>query len=201
LSSRLEALARRVTEDPFFLGSALADYARSEGLDDAGLAAALGCSGEALARLRLCRRPDPAPERFAAEVERIASRFGARPEVVAEAVRRADALAGLRGPAVGERGLLMAARDRIVAEEEVGRTGQPGTAPEPGSEGGRDGAAEPVRGRRAGTADSALDETAAGGGEAEASEMAAREGKIRADETTPREGTVEGDEPKGRAGR
>jgi hypothetical protein len=163
-------------DDPFFLGSALAEYARSEGLDEAELAAALGCSSEALARLRLCRRPDPAPERFLDEVELIAHRFGARPEVVAEAVRRADALVALREPALGARGLLMAARDRTAAGEDVGSPGQPGAAPEAGVEGGgRDDAAEPAPGRRPGIADTALSETAAHDRPAEATEAEERE--------------------------
>jgi hypothetical protein len=117
VASRLDALARRVVDDPFFLGEALAAYARSEGLDDAGLAAALGCSVEGLARLRLCRRPDPA--RFGADVARIAERFGARADALAEAVRRADALAALRDASAGaaEAGLLMAARDRDEDDE------------------------------------------------------------------------------------
>ena len=57
MSGRLDGLARRVADDRFFLASALADYARSERLDDAGLAGALGCAVDALTTLRLCRRP------------------------------------------------------------------------------------------------------------------------------------------------
>ena len=57
MTDPLDALARRVADDPFFLGSALARHAESHGLDDAGLAAALGCSVETLAMLRLCRLP------------------------------------------------------------------------------------------------------------------------------------------------
>jgi len=176
VSSRLEALARRVMEDPFFLGSALAEYARSEGLDEVGLSAALGCSGEALARLRLCRRPDPAPERFAAEVELIATRFGARPDVVAEAVRRADALAGLRGPAAGERGLLMAARDRALEGDDVALAGQTGAAPEPGrEEGDREYPAEPGQGPLPGGAARSVDETASRDGGIDAGAPEARD--------------------------
>jgi hypothetical protein len=53
-------LAARVSREPFFLGSALAAYQRRHGLDDAGLAALLGCDVAALTDLRLCRRPGTA---------------------------------------------------------------------------------------------------------------------------------------------
>jgi hypothetical protein len=175
--SRLEALARRVTDDPFFLGSALADYARSEGLDDAGLAAALGCSGEALARLRLCRRPDAAPERFWDQVVVIAHRFGARPDVIAEAVRRADALAGLREPAVSERGLLMAARDRAGDREDLGIPSQSGVAPAPADEGEAADTAEPAPRHGSGPLDPARDEETAHGSPAGGEGAEEREGR------------------------
>ncbi len=112
MSERLAAFARRVADDPFFLASALRDYAQSEGLDDAGLAARLGCSAETLDRLRLCRRPRPEPAEFRADVDRIAERFGVDPTALAEVVRRADVLAELRHAGAGGAGTLMAARDR-----------------------------------------------------------------------------------------
>lgn len=113
MADRLDALARRVQSDPAFLAAALADYARSERLDERGLAAALGCPPEQLSALRLCRRPRAEPAgQFRRDVEQIGARFGVRADVLAEAVRRADALAALRQAAAAERGTLMAARDR-----------------------------------------------------------------------------------------
>lgn len=113
MSNRIAALARRVEGDEFFLAFALADYARTERLDDRGLAERLGCSEEALISLRLCRRPDSDPAVFRREVDRIASRFGADAAMIAEAVRRSDALRVMRSKAaIGESGMLMAARDR-----------------------------------------------------------------------------------------
>lgn len=132
-------LARRVEADPFFLASALAEYARSEGLDSSELAAWLGCSAAILPRLALCRRPRPSPY-FQADVDRIAARFGVRPDALARVARRADVLATLRrpatrdegvkgsGPATEDRaaGLLMAARDRAEdAPDETTRGEQP----------------------------------------------------------------------------
>ena len=112
MASRLARLARRVEDDPTFLASALKQYALSEGLDGRGLAAALSCPVEALARLALCRRPRPTPPWFRQDVDRIATRFGANADALAAIVRQADALDRLRGIEADERGLLMAARDQ-----------------------------------------------------------------------------------------
>lgn len=112
MTSRINAFARRVEGDAFFLASALADYARSERLDELGLAEALDCTSETLSLLRLCRRPHPEPASFRKDIDRIASRFGVRADVLAEVVRRSDALAHLRQTATADQGLLMAARDR-----------------------------------------------------------------------------------------
>jgi len=109
VSDRIAHLADRVRADPFFLASALDVYARSEGIGDAALAERLGCEVETLARLALCRRP--AAERFLADVEAIAERFGIDATELAAVVRRADVLEVLsRG--MGASGTLMAARDR-----------------------------------------------------------------------------------------
>jgi hypothetical protein len=108
MSGPLERLARRARGDPFFLAPLLACYAECEGLDDAGLAEALGCPPAALTALRLCRAPRPAPEEFWADVTRIAERFGADPERLAALVRQSQATLALRAAAGGR---LLAARD------------------------------------------------------------------------------------------
>ena len=117
MSAVLDHLATRVGSDPLFLANALAEYARSEGLDDVGLAAALGCAGDALSRLRLCA--PPRPEHFRADVERMAGHFGIDADVLAAAVRRGQSLARLRDkprPAVADAGVLLAARDAPVTD-------------------------------------------------------------------------------------
>jgi hypothetical protein len=90
MASLLPALARRVSDDPFFLASVLKVYAESEAMDDEQLAAQLGCGTETLVPLRLCRRPRPEPPQFRQDVEVIAARFQIRADVLAGAVRRAD---------------------------------------------------------------------------------------------------------------
>jgi hypothetical protein len=58
-------LARRVSDAPDFLACALAEFARSEKLDDNSLAERLRCSVDTLTYLRLCRTPRTQPPFFA----------------------------------------------------------------------------------------------------------------------------------------
>jgi len=66
----LERLAQRLAGNPTFFAHTLANYQRQHQLDDAGLAARLGCGMVTLLDLRLCRRPADAED-----VERIAFAF------------------------------------------------------------------------------------------------------------------------------
>jgi hypothetical protein len=121
----LQALAARVEGEPFFLASLLAPYARSEGLRDAELAAALGCREDDLTMVRLCRAPRTAPEKFWEDVTAIAARFGIDPERLAEAVKRGRVIHGLEAARPRAGGGLIAARDR----EPEPRPGEPPEAP------------------------------------------------------------------------
>ena len=110
----LTHLAQRVADAPDFLACALAEYARSERLEDAGLAARLGCPVETLTHLRLCRMPRSQAPLFWQDVEQIAQRFAVSAEVVAEVARRGQSLFQLRGAASDQKvepNILMAARD------------------------------------------------------------------------------------------
>jgi len=113
MSAALDHLAARVATDPLFLANALAEYTRSEELDDAGLAAALGCPAGELTRLRLCGAPNSDPEQFRADVAAIAGRFGIDANTLATVGRRGQSLARLRAarPPEVEPGFLLAARD------------------------------------------------------------------------------------------
>ena len=111
MTNRIEALARRVQRDPFFLASALVDYAQSEGLNDQDLANRLGCSLEVLSPLGLCRRPRREPALFRQDVNQITTRFGIKIEILAEAIRRSDTLSAMQKGKTDEEGILMAARD------------------------------------------------------------------------------------------
>jgi hypothetical protein len=66
-----------VSTDPGLLAHALAGYQRRYGLDDAALAAVLGCPVATLTAVRLCRRQGAAPGRTVAQdVDEIAGRIG-----------------------------------------------------------------------------------------------------------------------------
>ncbi len=114
MADPLDALARRAENEPFFLASTLALFARSEALDDEALCRFLRCPPESFAMLRLCRTPDEDPSAFQRDVKRIAERFGTDVDALTDAVRRGQALHHLRQAAAAG-GTLLAARD---AEEE-----------------------------------------------------------------------------------
>lgn len=112
--SPIEHMARRVATDPFFLAYPLAEFATSERLDDAGLAAALGCKEADLPLIRLCRAPRPDPVGFRDDIAAVAGRFGIDGGTLAAAVRHGQGLAKLRAATATpapEPGFLLAARD------------------------------------------------------------------------------------------
>jgi hypothetical protein len=115
MSDPLEALAARAAGEPFFLAQVLAVHARSEGLDDAGLAATLGCAPGDMTMLRLCRTPRTDPDDFWDDITCIAERFRLDPEPLAEVVKRGRVVLRLQGAGPAAGGFLLAARD---AEEE-----------------------------------------------------------------------------------
>ncbi|HEX4607223.1 MAG TPA: hypothetical protein VH092_03375 [Urbifossiella sp.] len=114
MSAALDHLAARATTDPAFLAFALAEYARSERLDDAGLAGRLGCRPGDLAAVRLCRAPRSDPDGFRADLTAVATRFGLDTTALAAAVQLARGVAQLRGAAANaaDPGWVVAARDR-----------------------------------------------------------------------------------------
>lgn len=125
MTDPLEFLARRAEGESFFLASVLAAFAQSEGLDDAGLAAHLGCRVEELVMLRLCRAPRTDPPGFREDIVAVAERFGLDAGRLAEAVKRGRVVLRLReaGPSAG--GSLLAARDH----EEKPPAEDPGPTP------------------------------------------------------------------------
>lgn len=109
----VHALGRRAAGDPHFLASALAAYAAAHELDEAGLAAALGATADALTAARLCPLPPADPDRFREEVARIADRFGLNRDVLAAIVRFAHVTAKVTTDAeAGAEAAVLAARDR-----------------------------------------------------------------------------------------
>ena len=113
MSDDLSRLSRRAAADPHFLAFALAEYALSEGLDEAGLAAALGIPPARLPHVRLCPTPRSDPDGIRADVDRIVGRFGADRDTVMAVVRHGQAVAAMRvAMNPDETAALLAARDR-----------------------------------------------------------------------------------------
>ena len=121
MMDHLKRLAKRVTDDPFFLASVLDAYAKSEQMDDSQLASRLGCSVASLTHLRLCRNPKPEPPHFWQDVQAISSRFHANADALAEVVRHGQNLLSpaATDTAAAERsaGFFMAARDDDESSE------------------------------------------------------------------------------------
>jgi hypothetical protein len=111
----LERLAQRAATDPFFLGYRLAAYAQLHDLNDAALAARLGCTPELLPTIRLCRAPRMDPLSFREDVLCVAEKFGLNRQKLAEAAK--PLFATPQREATPEKmldaaGVLLAARDR-----------------------------------------------------------------------------------------
>lgn len=125
-SRALQQATELAAEDLFFLASALEAYRSFNGLDDAALAAHLGCSLEDLPRLALCRRPIGDPMTFRREVEQIAAYASVRAQRLAELLREVETLEALQaaersGATASGQGLLMAAEDRAHEEKDTAK--------------------------------------------------------------------------------
>jgi hypothetical protein len=114
----VRAMAERARREPYFLGWVLERYAQAERLDEAGLAAALGCEAVALTDLRLCRAPRLDPAGLTEDVRRIAEVFRLDAGQLLAIVKRAAVLGRLQdAPSPdGRPTYLMAARDREEGE-------------------------------------------------------------------------------------
>lgn len=120
MTEPIEAMAQRARREPYFLGFVLERYALAEGLDDAALADALGCTSAVLTDLRLCRAPRLDPAGLREDVDRIAAALGIDPVRLANVVKRSAVLARLQARSSADEGagLLMAARDRDEEDRE-----------------------------------------------------------------------------------
>jgi hypothetical protein len=74
-----ERALARLGADPFFMASALVAYRRATDADLTEVAAFLGCPVDALARLALYPRPQPARAATRARLARMAAASGAQP--------------------------------------------------------------------------------------------------------------------------
>jgi hypothetical protein len=81
------ALARLAARRGVLLAAVLEGYQVQQHLDDAALAAQIGCSPEGLTHLKLCEAPRP--ERFDEDVAQVAAHVGADPAKLAAALKGA----------------------------------------------------------------------------------------------------------------
>ena len=130
-TSLLKRLADRLSSDPAYMASALSVFQKTERIDHGGLARLLGTTAPMLARMAICKRPDPSSERFADDVRQIARYTACDAGALAGLLRQINALQRLseapasssrrvaapRGLQLGPRALA-AARDRPSDEEE-----------------------------------------------------------------------------------
>ena len=123
MAQHLEHMARRLEGDPFFLACPLKLHAKSEGLDEEGLSAALKCSKESLLKARLCRSPAAEAETFQDDIRLIATRFSIDADALAEAVRRGQAIFQMTEGGKASRTLL-AARDGDSEKESDRKEGE-----------------------------------------------------------------------------
>jgi hypothetical protein len=112
----LEQFAGQASARPFFLGFRLAEFAAREALDDAALAARLGCAVPVLAQVRLCRAPRlESSAAFREDVLGIAARFGLDAAALADAAKAVPAAVARTAGAPEPAGAVLAARDRDAA--------------------------------------------------------------------------------------
>jgi hypothetical protein len=110
MATNLEHLARRLKDDPFFLACPLLLYATSEGLDEDSLAFRLRCSKADFALVCLCRAPAGDSDSFPDDIERIAEKFSVDADVLADAIRRGQAIFQMKR-STESAATLLAARD------------------------------------------------------------------------------------------
>ena len=98
------------------MGSLLSRLAELEGTSGDDIAGELQCAAVTVRWVFLCRRPSG--ERFAQDVERIASRFSLEVKRLTALVRRADAVVSLAADTHDtSESILLAARDRQDSED------------------------------------------------------------------------------------
>jgi hypothetical protein len=110
-------LSERVSQDSFFVGSALRDFANRHKLNEEDLAAWLDCSVVDLQRLTVCRLPDDEQDTFQRDVESLARFTSCNGDRLIELFREVCAVRSLRqGTTEGH--ILMAARDRRLPDKD-----------------------------------------------------------------------------------
>lgn len=127
--AQLQAIARKLRDDPNYMAWILAAYQKFENLTDNQLRIKLGTNEHMLARLALCKRPSPNSPNFQVQINQIAEYSNIGKLTLVNIIRHVDALTALSNQWVGEdreadtnqhlpvqRGLLAASRDKSESE-------------------------------------------------------------------------------------
>ncbi|GIV59244.1 MAG: hypothetical protein KatS3mg043_0333 [Rhodothermaceae bacterium] len=111
-SAHLAHTVARAAHRQRFLAHVFARYLTIEEIDEGALAERLGCSEFGYYRLALCRTP-ATDQAFAEQIRQIAAFSGASPIVLAQIIRRVQAVESLQEAASNtDRATLLAARER-----------------------------------------------------------------------------------------
>ncbi|MFZ0927274.1 MAG: hypothetical protein WAN11_01660 [Syntrophobacteraceae bacterium] len=109
-------LIDRATDDPFFVGWALAKYLHIQAINLADLAHRLKCTPEGIDRIALCRLPDNMKENFASDVQKIAAFGPCNREALLHVIRTVMSVHVMQETAGDSlEGFLMVARDHLKA--------------------------------------------------------------------------------------
>jgi len=113
-----------IERKPFFLGSLIALYARSEKITEDQLADLLGCPKHEWTMLKLCRVPREGRELEQADLQQIADGYKVSLSVLTRVVRRGRILQRMSAPVTADvsdaaaPGILMAAREADPPKKE-----------------------------------------------------------------------------------
>lgn len=116
-SSQSDSIARfvsRTKDDPLFVGHSLRAFAAARDLDEAHIAAFLGCGQGAISRLAMCRQPSVNEETYQQDIEQIAAFVGCDSSRLQQLLRETMGISVLRESTASVRDnvTLLAARDR-----------------------------------------------------------------------------------------
>lgn len=141
---QLQAMARKLRDDPSFMAWVLAAYQKYKNVTDAQLRKNLGANEHVLARLALCKRPLANSLAFRDDITQVAEYTNIDKMILLNIVRYVGALTAFADHEIGEerevdsnqrpvqRGLMAATRDK--SEPETSQSEKPETDREEGND-------------------------------------------------------------------
>jgi hypothetical protein len=123
---QIQIMARKLQDNPSYMAWTISKFQRQEKLSTQNLLNLLDTTEESLAKLALCKRPDPNSTDFSKQIRQISDHTSIDPLILAKLIRQSDsvtALAGKRSTNLESKTTasqlgLAAARDRTEEENE-----------------------------------------------------------------------------------